>query len=43
MVFPGESDARNRIKARHMAVSLADVEIENLDEILNTDTEDDAE
>ncbi|MGH3994472.1 MAG: hypothetical protein ACRDSN_18670 [Pseudonocardiaceae bacterium] len=41
LVFPGEPDTNNRIKARHMAVSLADVNTEDLDEILNTDTEDD--
>ncbi|MGH4000938.1 MAG: Z1 domain-containing protein [Pseudonocardiaceae bacterium] len=41
LVFPGKPDTSNRIKARHMAVSLADVTTEDLDEILNTDTEDD--
>lgn len=40
LVFPGEPDTGNRIMARHMAVSLADVTTEDLDEILNTDTED---
>jgi hypothetical protein len=41
VVFPGVPNESNRIKASHMAVNLADVATEDLEEILNTDTEDD--
>lgn len=41
VVFPGVPNEGNRIKASHMAVNLADLVTEDLEEILNTDTEDD--
>jgi hypothetical protein len=39
LVFPGEAQARNRIRATHVAVDLTDVEREDLEEALNSDTE----
>lgn len=43
IVFPGQPSGKNRIRATHMSVNLDDVVEESIDEILNTDTEEEDE
>lgn len=43
LVFPGDANRNNRVRAKYMAVPLTDVVAEDIDDILNHDTEDDPE
>lgn len=43
LVFPGQPTRENRIRAKYVAVSLDDVVAEDINEILDHDTEDDPE
>jgi hypothetical protein len=40
IVFPGDADTKNRLRATHLAVDLTDVERTDIDDALDNDTED---